>query len=191
MEEDHSWMYRRTVPGVIGISSEFQLGNELRCPCSNCKILKYLKEDDVKLYLYKSRKYTTKLRMHFPSSTKSDMEKPVNASNNEYLKYLSWGPSKRDVRYCQWEQQGPHLWFRLTVCSRYRERRGGSNSLSSVPSVSSDGSPQGPYQEGEEVLRIHAAGTGQVCQLHDIIRISVWSAAGFGTHSLPSFPAAG
>ncbi|KAI5657197.1 hypothetical protein M9H77_25990 [Catharanthus roseus] len=26
MEEDHSWMYRRTVPGVMGISNEFQLG---------------------------------------------------------------------------------------------------------------------------------------------------------------------
>ncbi|KAI5672599.1 hypothetical protein M9H77_12963 [Catharanthus roseus] len=26
MEEDRNWMYRRTIPGVMGISSEFQLG---------------------------------------------------------------------------------------------------------------------------------------------------------------------
>ncbi|KAI5668839.1 hypothetical protein M9H77_18692 [Catharanthus roseus] len=51
--------------------------------------------------------------------------------------------------------------------------------------------PRGLYREGEEVVGIHAAGIGEVRRLHDIICISLWSAAGFDTHSLPSFPAAG
>ncbi|KAI5677479.1 hypothetical protein M9H77_08429 [Catharanthus roseus] len=53
------------------------------------------------------------------------------------------------------------------------------------------GRSRGPYQEGEEVVGIHAADTGEVHRLHDIIRISMWSAAGFGAHSLPSFLFAG
>ncbi|KAI5650049.1 hypothetical protein M9H77_36054 [Catharanthus roseus] len=50
--------------------------------------------------------------------------------------------------------------------------------------------PRGLYQEGEEVVGIHAVGIGEVHRLHDIIRISVWSTVGFGTHFLPSFPTA-
>ncbi|KAI5654132.1 hypothetical protein M9H77_31319 [Catharanthus roseus] len=52
------------------------------------------------------------------------------------------------------------------------------------------GIPRGLYQEEEEVVGIHATGTGEVRQFYDIICISVWSAARFDIHSLPSFPAA-
>ncbi|KAI5681210.1 hypothetical protein M9H77_02437 [Catharanthus roseus] len=38
---------------------------------------------------------------------------------------------------------------------------------------------------------IHATGTRQVRRLHDLICLSMWSAAGFCTHSLASFPSAG
>ncbi|KAI5678104.1 hypothetical protein M9H77_09054 [Catharanthus roseus] len=51
--------------------------------------------------------------------------------------------------------------------------------------------PRGLYREGEEVVGIHAVSTRKVHRLHDIIRISLWSATGFGTHSLPSFPTVG
>ncbi|KAI5649894.1 hypothetical protein M9H77_35899 [Catharanthus roseus] len=204
MEEDHSWMYSRTIPGIMGISSEFQLersfplsffdvmehimvhlpyearkkiknkariegsicnaylveeaatfyshyfqphvstkardtprndeGDQLRDGESGLSICdrqgraydktttRYLDDkeykattnyillncDEVEPYLLR---YTTELRMLFPSLTENNvqtrnsdefsmwfrekMEKPVNASNNECLKSLSWGPSKR------------------------------------------------------------------------------------------------
>ncbi|KAI5654131.1 hypothetical protein M9H77_31318 [Catharanthus roseus] len=206
MEEDHSWMCRRTVPGVIAISSEFQLERIFplsffdvmeHLMVSYCMRLRYKRiknkarveglicnaylveeaatfysyyfephvstnardsprndEDDqprdgesglsifngqeraygntMTRYLddkeYKATtnyimlncdedepKYKAELRTCFPSLTESDvqtrisdefsmwfreeMENPVNASNSECLKCLSWGPSKRMKSY--------------------------------------------------------------------------------------------
>ncbi|KAI5652323.1 hypothetical protein M9H77_29510 [Catharanthus roseus] len=47
MDEDRSWMYRRTVPGLWGLSTEFKLGVKRF-------VNWYLKEDDLKLHLHKS-----------------------------------------------------------------------------------------------------------------------------------------
>ncbi|KAI5676047.1 hypothetical protein M9H77_06997 [Catharanthus roseus] len=60
-----------------------------------------------------------------------------------------------------------------SVCSRYRGVPGRQKQLV----IGSFGifydSPRGLYREGEEVVGIHAAGTGEVHLLHDIIHISV------------------
>ncbi|KAI5676716.1 hypothetical protein M9H77_07666 [Catharanthus roseus] len=193
MEDDRSWMCRRTVPGVMGINSDPGTTNELWCLCTKCKNSKYLKEYDVKLHLYKLgflpnyHNWTAhgELSDHFLSLTKSDMEQPVNASNNECFKCISWVLSKH-------KQQRPCLWFRLTVCSHYYGVFGWQWQLYVFGSFSIFcGKPRGLYRLGEEVVGVHAAGIGEVCQLLDIIRISVWRTSGFGTHSLPSFSAAG
>ncbi|KAI5676204.1 hypothetical protein M9H77_07154 [Catharanthus roseus] len=50
------------------------------------------------------------------------------------------------------------------------------------------GYPRVLHREGEEVVGVHAAGTGQVRRLHDLVRFSVWCGTGFSTHYVPSFP---
>ncbi|KAI5654935.1 hypothetical protein M9H77_32122 [Catharanthus roseus] len=47
--------------------------------------------------------------------------------------------------------------------------------------------PRGLYREGEEVVGIHAAGTGEVHRLHNIIRILVCSACDSVPTLFPSF----
>ncbi|KAI5654160.1 hypothetical protein M9H77_31347 [Catharanthus roseus] len=73
MEGDRSWIYRRTMPGVMGISSEFQLG--VKC--------------DVQ----------TRISNEFSMWFREDVngKKSVNASNSECLKCSIWGTSKRFI----------------------------------------------------------------------------------------------
>lgn len=65
--EDRSWMYRRYVTGVRGITIEFEEGvkafisfamsnaisNEIRCPCAKCKNMRFESPDTVETHLYK------------------------------------------------------------------------------------------------------------------------------------------
>ncbi|KAI5677798.1 hypothetical protein M9H77_08748 [Catharanthus roseus] len=67
---------------------------------------------------------------------------------------------------------------------------GSHSSLSLVPLVSSVAVYESCV-EREEIIGIHAAGTGQVRPLYDLIHLALWSVAGFGTHCLPFFPAVG
>ncbi|KAI5668803.1 hypothetical protein M9H77_18656 [Catharanthus roseus] len=91
MEEDRSWMYRRTVPGVMRISSEFQLGVK-RLHMENCRWVtdrllgKVVLQEMLKATLT-MREVHNEIKVAFS-----------NASNSECLKSLSWGPSKRMVR---------------------------------------------------------------------------------------------
>ncbi|KAI5661688.1 hypothetical protein M9H77_21011 [Catharanthus roseus] len=87
MEEDRSWMYRRTMPRVMGISSEFQLGVKWKYTKELMTCFPSLTESDIQ----------TRINDEFSMWFREEMEKVVNTSNNECLKSLSWGLFKRFI----------------------------------------------------------------------------------------------
>jgi hypothetical protein len=64
---DGSWMYRRYVPGIKGITAEFEQGvkefitftieyaisDKIRCSCSKCMNRKFREPTDVEIHLYR------------------------------------------------------------------------------------------------------------------------------------------
>ncbi|KAI5666784.1 hypothetical protein M9H77_16637 [Catharanthus roseus] len=62
---------------------------------------------------------------------------------------------------CRWQQQGPCLWFRLTVCNRYHGAPRRQQQLV-IRSFGIFYGKRGLCREGDEVMGIRAAGTGEV-----------------------------